>query len=161
MSQLTEVVTKENMNRRQLYKMYRSPAFGMSKYSAALTAGYPMSLASRNSTPPVPTDFVSLFEQKKITNVEKVNKIIEGINATKTIPGRGGHSVEVPDWPAKYKYTELMLKLCKQLDDRKDDSSPVKDIAMLIKAARERVNEGLLAMESRIIVKEAEEVIDV
>lgn len=134
--------------------MYRNPTIGMSKYSAAITAGYPMSLASKHDANPLPANFLSLFEQKKITNIEKVNKIIEGINATKVV-WNDGRREEVPDWPARYKYTELMLKLCKQLDEKKDDGNPVKDIALLIKAARERVNEGLRQMEGRIIVQEA------
>lgn len=119
----------------------------MSKYSAALAAGYPLALAEKHQTTPVPVNFDLLFEQKGLTNLKKVEKILEGINAEKTIFDKDGVPHTTPDWTARLKFIELSLRLCKQLekDSSSDKSGDVFyfDLAARLNKAREKVKAGL------------------
>jgi hypothetical protein len=132
---------------RKLYKLNRQ--MGMSKMNAGLAAGFPMSMISRRGIEsPAPFDFVTLFEQRCMTRKKKVDHIIEGLNALKVSVDKDGNEHSSPDWNARYKYTELMLKLCKELDVKDAKESATDNLVQLLKDARERVNKEAL---SRII----------
>ena len=131
-------------DRRSVYRVNRK--CGMTRYNAAIASGYSVSLAERRGVPATPTaDFVSLFERKCMTNEKKVEKVLDGMNATKD---------NKPDWPTRYKYTELMFKLCNQLDKKENTSTEaISNLANVLREARERVNEGL----RRIVVQQEPE----
>lgn len=134
-------------NRRQLYKINRQ--LGMSKLNAGLAAGFPMSMISRRGLEsPAPADFVMLFERKRMTRQKKVEHILEGMQANKISVDKNGGEHESPDWNARYKYTELMLKLCKEIDVKDAKETATDNLVQLLKDARERVNKEAL---SRII----------
>jgi len=144
-----------HIKRWSLYKYNRK--IGMSIPNAAIAAGYPRSLVDKHTTSmPVPTkytgntDFFALFEQKQMTDVKKVEHAIAGMSATKTIVVKetptSYREIEVPDWTARHKYYETMLKLCKQLE--KTDEKNVHlhlsgDFATRLKEARERATEEM------------------
>ena len=107
-------ITDRQRERRQQYKENRK--LGMTRPNAAIAAGFARSIAMRKQPPAVVTDFQALFEQKGITDQKKVEKAIEGMNAEKLFIDKLGKKHVTPDWQARYKYLELTLQLCKQLD---------------------------------------------
>lgn len=141
--------------KRKTYKENRIK--GMTRENAAIAAGFGRSLATRRATIPVIVDFQALFEQKGITNKAKVDECIAGMNAEKTVRletdetnrsgGKVYEFVSVPDWPARHKYFETMLKLCKQLDTGKQGGDTnilvIGSLAERIKRAREKNLPGL------------------
>lgn len=119
----------------------------MSPYNAAISAGFSAKRAGEKFGHPLPgsVNFAALFERKLMTNTEKVNKVLSGMEATKTIVRHDGTTMEVPDWASRYKYTELMLRLCKDID-AKEKPQDGRDLTTILKEARERVNADLKAM---------------
>ena len=134
----------------------------MSIPNAAIAAGYPRSLVDKHTKNlPVPTvgagsstDFFALFEQKRMTDKKKVEHAIAGMNAMKTIVvDKEEH--QVPDWQARHKYFETMLKLCKQLEKTEASSLHLHlggDFATRLRNARERSTEE---MKNSLLKKEA------
>jgi len=137
------------VNRWSLYKYNRR--IGMSIPNAAIAAGYPRSLVDKHTKNlPVPTtqggvstDFFALFEQKQMTDVKKVEHAIAGMQATKSVIVKDVEYT-VPDWTARHKYYETMLKLCKQMEKTDTKSLHLHlggDFAQKLKLARERSTE--------------------
>lgn len=164
-------------NRRKAYKYNRK--IGMSIVNAAIASGYPRSLAEKHSKRlPVPlnhnnnTDFFALFEQKQMTDIKKVEHAIAGMNATKVISvevtnerSTRGQRVyverEVPDWQARHKYFETMLRLCKQLEKGDTTVNALVlggNFADQLRMARERATEE---MKARLVEERKEDDIDV
>ena len=149
------------LNRRLQYRYNRK--IGMSVINAAVAAGFPRSVvdAHRNSLP-IPltstdkVDFITLFEQKQMTDAKKVEHAIAGMNAQRVLIDKLGVEHLIPDWTARHKYFETMLKLCKYLD-KEDTRNNVLvlsgDFAEQLKQARERATEERKAS----MVIEAEE----
>lgn len=147
------------INRRKLY--YENRKIGMSLENAALAAGYPRSLIEKhtvtgNATSLCPIDFVSEFERKRLTTQNKVDHILSGMNAMRLVSvevdgetTKNGKKVyqrvEVPDWTARHKYCETMLKLCKHLTpDSQTNVLVVGDeFIERLRKARERVDADL------------------
>ena len=151
------------IKRWRLYKENRR--IGMSIPNATIAAGYPRSLVDKHTKSlPVPitpggtgTDFFALFEQKKMTDKRKVEHAIEGMHAMKTVSvatdetTKAGkkiyREIQVPDWTARHKYYETMLKLCKQME--KSDSGKNNflflgdNFANSLREARERSTEEM------------------
>lgn len=141
----------------------------MSVMNAAIAAGFPRSLVEKHRkklpvplTPNNTTDFLSLFEQKQMTDVKKVEHCLEGMNAMRTaavilvdeneqpvLNARGRpqyREVEIPDWQMRHKYFESMLKMCKQLNQTDTNNTLVflgNDFANKLKEARERATEEM------------------
>lgn len=112
-------------NRRKLYRKYRE--LKMTRENAAIVAGYPRAMATRRVTPVMEVDYQAEFERQMVTNQNKVTRCIEGMNAMKTISVENNseldkagrkkrEQIEVPDWGARYKWFEAMMKMCKQWD---------------------------------------------
>ena len=136
-------ITAAQKERRAKYRSNRK--LGMSRTNAALVSGYSRSMATRRREPIVIVDFGMLFEQKGMTNQAKVEKCIEGMNANKIVMDKNGDEHESPDWAARHKYLETMLKLCKQMDSKGGDTNMViiGSLAERIKQSREKTNQGL------------------
>ena len=143
----------------------------MIRENAAIAAGYGRSVAFARSTPPAIVDFQALFEQKGMTNKAKVDACIEGMNAIKSLISASGATIDTPDWTARHKYLETMLKLCKQLDTGKQGDTNVLIVGTLaerIKKAREKnlpglhiksahVEDGTIVVDADIVEAEDEE----
>lgn len=101
---------------------------GMSKKSAAIAAGYSYKTATRKGKQlDKVVNMSELFEMAGLTDKCIVDKIHEGINATKPISaiiyGKDADNktqdfIEVPDWTARHKFMELMLKLTEKIDNK-------------------------------------------
>ena len=155
-------------NRRTLYKYNRK--LGMNISNAAIAAGFPRSLVEKHkSSLPVPltqsnaTDFPALFEQKQMTDVKKVEHAIAGMNSMRVIVDKLGREHLVPDWNARHKYFETMLKLCKQLE--KSDSSTTNNVLVMngdfaeqLRKSRERATEE---RKAELVKEKDDDVIDV
>ena len=137
--------------RRKKYKVNRN--VGMTRENAALAAGFGTTIALRRPTPPSVVDFQSLFDQQGMTNKKRVEKCIEGMNATKLTVDHMGNEHTSPDWNARHKHMETMLKLCKQLDQKGKGDTNVLIIGTLaerIKKAREKNLPGLAIKSAHI-----------
>lgn len=135
----------------------------MTRPNAAIAAGYSQKIAYRKAPPPVVVDLAALFEQRGMTNRMKVDKCIEGMNATKIISIKsdetteGGAKIyverEVPDWAVRHKYLETMLRLCKQLETSKQGDTNILMIGSLadrIRESRERTTAGFRILSAEV-----------
>lgn len=152
---------QSSASRRQMYKNNRK--IGMSKLNAAIAAGFPRSLVEKHrdhlpvpQTPANKTDFFALFEQKQMTDIKKVEHCLSGMNAMKVVSletdqtNNKGKTIwvehEVPDWQARYKYFEMMLRLCKQMEKEGSTNTAIflgNDFAQKLKEARERATDEM------------------
>ncbi len=117
--------------RRQLYKKYRLS--GLSAYQAALKSGYSISTAEKaGSVLEKNGDFQAILVKAGIDDLSLANLISEGLQANKVIScniiapnGEGMKDansmtkdfVDVPDWQARHKFLETVLKLTGKLKD--------------------------------------------
>lgn len=149
------------INRRKEYKFNRK--IGMSIFNAAISAGYPRSLAEKHSksvllnTNHTPVDFVSLFERKRMTDIKKVEHALEGMQAVKIFVDKDGHEHTTPDWTARHKYFETMLRLCKQLEKQEGGNTTNiliqgSEFANRMKKARERASQELRAKFGKSVI---------
>jgi len=147
------------ISRRQLYRYNKG--IGMSKYNAAISAGYPLTMAEKYRLVTDTVEFVDLFERRGMTRLKKVEHAIQGMNATKVVAVESDETtekgkkvyvnVEVPDWPARHKYFETMLKLCKDIQQTAGDTNVVIfDLADRIREAREKADRGLRVMNAHM-----------
>lgn len=137
--------------RYRMYKKYRKD--GMTRPNAAIAAGYSQRIAYRKVPPPVVVDLAALFEQRGMTNKAKVDRCIEGMNATKIVVDKNGDEHEAPDWAVRHKYLETMLRLCKQLETGKGGDTNILMIGSLadrIRASRERTTAGFRIMSASV-----------
>jgi len=166
------------LNRWSTYKYNRR--IGMSIPNAAIAAGYPRSLVDKHTKNlPIPitptasgggfsTDFFALFEQKQMTDLKKVEHAVAGMDAMKVVSletdetTKNGKKVyirqEVPDWTARHKYYETMLKLCKQMEKGSSNNKILvlgAEFANKLKVARERSTEEVKQRLEKDIVVEA------
>jgi len=122
-----EQISQEELRRSRRKTYRKNRELGMTRENAAIVAGYSRAVATRRATPLVVVDFQAEFERQMMTNREKVRVCIEGMNAMKTISvenssetDRNGRKkreqIQVPDWAARYKWFEAMMKMCKQWD---------------------------------------------
>lgn len=121
---------------------------GMSRYNALISAGFPDTVADRYRLVEDVPSFIDLFERKGMSDQGKVKHILEGLRAEKVVSvetdertAKGQKiykEVTVPDWTARHKYLETMLKLCRQLDEKQQSNTVIFDLAERIKEARER-----------------------
>lgn len=160
------IITKA---RREIRKNYRENIkVGMSRLNAAVVAGFPTSIINNPkhkllsslvsaSGVAVRADFITLFERKRMTDLAKVEHCLEGMQAMKTISvetdqtnerGRNEWTkIEVPDWIARHKYFETMLKLCKQLEKENVLKLPIsgEEFIETLRKARTRASEEMKA----------------
>lgn len=102
--------------RQQKYKEYRLQGF--SKYASAIKAGYSRNTAI-NATKNIERrcNFDQLLEVQGLTDIELAKHAKEGLNATK-LQSINFKSIERPDWFARHKYLETILKLQGKLKDK-------------------------------------------
>ena len=145
-------MTEFELERRRQYKANRN--LGMTRENAAIAAGYGRSIALARATPPSVVDYQALFEQKGMTNQKRVDACIEGMNAIKMLVDKDGGEHSTPDWTARHKYLETMLKLTKQLDTGKQGDTNVLIVGTLaerIKKAREKNLPGLHIKSAEVV----------
>jgi hypothetical protein len=139
-----QLVLQSTREKRQRYKYNRG--IGMSRKSAALAAGYSKRLAMRKHVDVPNVDFPALFEQAGMTNLKKVERCIEGMNACDKKVTRGGYEYIVPNWTVRHKFFETMLRLCGNLQPGQTNQTNVLVMGSLadrIKESRQRSEEQL------------------
>ncbi len=87
----------------------------MNQYNAARAAGYSENY-SRQAKPEkvVKDSMIDLLEQAGLTDKKLINFAITGLRANKLY---GKDAVEYPDWPARHKFFETILKLANKIKE--------------------------------------------
>jgi hypothetical protein len=133
--------------RRQLYKANRIK--GMNQYNAARAAGYSETYSRQACRVEelVKVSMTEAFEQAGITDKYLVQHAIDGLNANRTvsaiITGKDAGAadkdfIDVPDWTARHKYYDTILKLTERMKDKLELSGHVKVTKMdtIVKGSR-------------------------
>ncbi len=127
------------LNRWSTYRKNRED-LKMSPYDAAISAGYPRSLAEKHQGKTLTAQYANIFAQKGLTRHARAQKLIDGTNAMKVTYDKAGIPHRVEDWPTRIKALEVALKLCGDTDDKaKKGDTFILNLAERMKEARERV----------------------
>lgn len=161
----------------RLQKYKKNRLAGMNIYNAARAAGYSETYAKgkpHRIEKSVKVGMADAFERAGLTDKAIIEHALEGLVATKATPGMrvkmGGEEDGVsatvshePDWTARHKYFETILKMTDKLKDKLDvnlnkterilivryDGSKAQEVARSVHIQSEAVSGAMVSMGDR------------